>query len=100
MGARFRLDPNLDLDQLGLPRLVRIIAGAAQRYGIVVHERTGRAIGFSAEDWKPSGLNPWPGYLEGKQIADLIAQFPWRHLQLLKMRPCNTGPTGRCSWRR
>jgi hypothetical protein len=99
-GARFRLDPNLDLNKLRLPRLVRIIAEAAQRYGIVVHEQTGRAIGFSAEDWKPSGRDPWPRYLEGKQIADLINQFPWRRLQLLKMRLCQATPTGPCPWPR
>ena len=37
-GAHLRLDPNLDLASLHLPRLTLMIAEAAQRYGIVVRD--------------------------------------------------------------
>ena len=40
-GARIQLDPNLDLDSLGLSRTARIIAKAMQEYGIVVKESGG-----------------------------------------------------------
>ena len=66
-GARFRLDPDLDIAALNLPPLVRMIAEAAQRYGMVVRDQTGPggAIGFFVEDtsllgaadpfWAPDG---------------------------------------------
>jgi hypothetical protein len=101
-GARFRLDPELDLDRLKLPPLVRMMAEAAQRHGLVVRDKTARAIGFSAEDWRPKReSNPWytpdgrprqDGYLEGRVPSELLRLFPWRRLQLLEMRLCRSGP--------
>jgi hypothetical protein len=51
-GARLRLDPALDLSSLNLPPLTRIIARAAQRYGLVVRDQTGETNGIAlfAED--------------------------------------------------
>ncbi len=98
-GARFRLDPNLDIAALQLPPLVRMMAEAAQRYGMVVRDQTGpeNAISFFAEDtsllgtddpfW--AGGHPRPdGYLQGLWPRQLLAKFPWAHLQLLRMSLC------------
>jgi hypothetical protein len=85
-GARMRLDPSLDLAALRLPRLTLMMAEAAQRYGIVVRDHTAN-ISFYAQDPTPTGTNPYAGpngYFEGKTPAQLLASFPWSHLQLLK----------------
>ncbi len=86
-GARMRLDPSLDLDSLHLPRLTLMIARAAQRYGIVVRDRA-RVVHLFAEDPVSTGSNPYigpDGYFEGKSPGELLAAFPWSHLQLLSM---------------
>jgi len=86
-GAHLRLDPNLDLASLHLPRLTLMIAEAAQRYGIFVRDKAAN-VAFVAQDPTPTGTNPYTGphgYFEGKSPAQLLASFPWSHLQLLKM---------------
>jgi hypothetical protein len=84
-GARFRLDPALDLNALGLPPVIRIMAEAVQRYGMIVRDQTSNALAFYAEDPSPTGSNPY-GQLFGNQYPiDLLASFPWEHVQLLKM---------------
>jgi hypothetical protein len=91
-GARFRLDPRLDLDTLNLPPIVRMMAEAAQRYGIVVRDRSGVVV-FYGEDGTPTGANPWGGaggFLGGQYPNRLLERFPWEHLQVLQtqMRCC------------
>jgi len=86
-GARLRLDPSLDLAALHLPRLTLMMAESAQRYGLVVRDTAGN-VAFYAQDPTPTGTNPYPGthgYYEGKSPQQLLASFPWSHLQLLKM---------------
>jgi hypothetical protein len=89
-GARFRLDPTLNLDALNLPPLIKAMAVAAQRYGMIVRDRTSVSLAFFAENpypryrinpyFGPHGLfaNRWSGYF--------MKTFPWDHLQLLKMQ--------------
>jgi hypothetical protein len=87
-GAHLRLDPNLDLSTLHLPHLTLMMAEAAQRYGIVVRDRSSN-VTFVAQDPTPTGTNPYTGpngYFEGPGPIKLLASFPWRHLQLLKMK--------------
>jgi hypothetical protein len=87
-GARFRLDPRLDIDALHLPRLTRMMAVAAQRYGIIVRDQTTHAIAFFGEDPTPTGDNPYAGargFFSGRPPNELLREFPWAHLQLLKM---------------
>jgi hypothetical protein len=87
-GAHLRLDPTLDLASLHLPRLTLMIAEAAQRYGIYVGAK-GVNIALYGQDPTPTGTNPYTapgGYFEGKTPEELIAAFPWNHLQLLPMR--------------
>ncbi len=88
-GAHLRLDPTLDLASLHLPRLTLMMAEAAQRYGIFVRDIAAN-VAFYAEDPTPTGVNPYAGphgYFEGQSPPNLLASFPWSHLQLLKMEP-------------
>jgi hypothetical protein len=86
-GAHLRLDPRLDLSSLHLPWLTRLIAEAAQRYGIFVRDRAAD-VTFYAQDPTPTGTDPYGGaggYYRGHSPIELLAHFPWRHLRLLKM---------------
>jgi hypothetical protein len=94
-GTHLRLDPRLDLSRLDLPPLVRMMAVAAQRYGMVVRDQTHHAIGFFIEDPRPSGSIPLfygsdglpspTGFYEGRYPGPLLASLPWSSLQVLKM---------------
>jgi hypothetical protein len=86
-GAHLRLDPNLDLASLHLPRVTLMIAEAAQRYGIFIRD-SGANVAFVAQDPTPTGSNPYGGahgYFEGKAPHQLLESFPWGYLELLKM---------------
>ena len=86
-GAHLRLDPSLDLTTLNLPPLTLAIAEAAQRYGIFVRDKS-KVAQFYAQDPSPTGTNPYlgpSGYFEGATPSQLLASFPWEHLQLLAM---------------
>ena len=64
-----------------------MIAEAAQRYGIYVAAK-GVNIAFFGQDPSSTGTNPYTGpdgYFAGKTAPQLLASFPWNHLQLLKM---------------
>jgi hypothetical protein len=86
-GARFRIDPNLDLSRLQMSPIVRQMAEAAQRYGIVVRDGAG-SVAFFGEDPTPTGTNPYAGpngFFGGRYINQLLRdQFPWDHLQVLQ----------------
>jgi len=86
-GAHLRLDPALDLAALHLPPLTRMIAEAAQRYGLYIRDR-GEIAGFFGQRPAPAEPNPYTGpggYLEGKYPNEILTPFPWSHLQVLKM---------------
>jgi outer membrane biosynthesis protein TonB len=86
-GAHLRLEPGLDLAALHLPPFTLMLARAAQRYGIFVRDRAGN-IAFYGQDPIPLGVEPYTGstgYFEGKSSTQLLAGFPWSHLQVLKM---------------
>jgi hypothetical protein len=86
-GAHLRLEPSLDLAALHLPRSTLMLAEAAQRYGIFVRSR-GENVAFYGQDPIPTGTEPYGGpggYFEGQYPSQLLASFPWNHLQLLKM---------------
>ena len=85
-GARLRLDPGLDLDRLGLPAPALVIARAAQRYGLLVRDRTLHAIAFYAEDPTPAGQDPYPLLFDGLSPTDLLADFPWDRLRVMRMQ--------------
>jgi hypothetical protein len=87
-GAHLRLDPNLDLSTLAMPRITRLIAEAAQRYGIFVRDGSSVVHFFGQDPVTIAPRNPYAGakgFFEGKWPTELLASFPWEHLQLLKM---------------
>jgi hypothetical protein len=94
-GAHLRIDPKLDLSKLDLPPVTRTLAEAAQRYGMIVRDRTGVATGFVAEDPGPDGGDPYNGpngLYGGKRPWKFLPQFPWGSVQLLEMRVCASAP--------
>jgi hypothetical protein len=85
-GAHFRLDPALDVPALHLPPAAQAIALAAQRYGLIVRDRTLHATGLFAEDPTPTGRDPYPALFGARSPIDLLADVPFDRLQLLRMR--------------
>jgi hypothetical protein len=84
-GARFRLDPTLDIDKLNLLPMTRMMAKAAQTYGMIVRDQTSHAISFFAENPIPLGTNPYPALYGSPYPTAVISAFPWDRLQLVKM---------------
>jgi hypothetical protein len=88
-GAHLRLDPSLNLASLHLAPLTMMMAEAAQRYGLFVRDRAS-VVSFDAQTPRPGTANPYAGpggYFEGKYPGQLLASFPWSHLQVLAMGP-------------
>jgi len=108
-GAHLRLNPRLNIPAMHLPKIVEMIALAAQRYGIIVRDQSHADIGFFAEDptpYTPHG-SPDPYYgvfrdangtpdpahgapdphalFDGMWPSTFFRYFPWRSLQVLKM---------------
>jgi hypothetical protein len=83
-GARFRLDPTLNLASLNLPPLTLMLATAAQKYGIIVRDKAG-VVTFAAQDPTPTATNPYPALFGTKWPSTVLGAFPWSHLQLLPM---------------
>jgi hypothetical protein len=81
-GTRFRLDPSLDIASLHLPPLDRMLAQAAQRYGIVVRDKAG-AVTFVGQA-PTSADNPWTEAFGGQYVSKILQQFPWSHLEALQ----------------
>jgi hypothetical protein len=84
-GARFRLDPALDVSALGLPPVTTALARAAQRYGIFVRDQSG-AVAFFAQNPLSLPSDPYPAIFGGKSPTDLLRDFPWSRLQLVRMQ--------------
>jgi hypothetical protein len=84
-GAHLRIEPSLNLAGLHLQPVVQAIALAAQRYGMIVRDQTGHAIGFFAEDPTPTGSNPYPALFGYEEPTLLLADFPWDHVEVLRM---------------
>jgi len=85
-GTRLRLDPRLNLARLKMPPLTRMIAVAAQRYGIIIRDQSG-VMSFIQQD--PTGDRSFlaldPKLTGGLYASRLLASFPWSHLQVMKM---------------
>lgn len=88
-GARFRLDPGLDVEALNLPEMTAMMARAAQRYGVVVINRAG-SVSFAAEDPAQYGGDPYAEFRDGRSPAEIASAFPWEHLETprLRLRRC------------
>jgi hypothetical protein len=84
LGARFRLDPDLDVSTLGLSRPMRAMARAAQRYGIVVRDTAG-TVAFYAEDPASVGRSPYRRIFGTQPMWQQLSRFPWDKLELMQM---------------
>ena len=84
-GARFRLDPRLDISRLHLPRAARVIARAVQRYGMIVRDK-GPAVTFFAEAARPGRRSPYVRLFGGRLPSVLLRRFPWRRLRVVRAR--------------
>lgn len=94
-GARLRIDPRIDLSKLHLTPVGRMLAEAAQRYGMVVRDRTFGTFQFDME--QPHGTGPDPyrgkgGLYRGQPPWVILKHFPWRSLQLMHMSVCTSAP--------
>jgi hypothetical protein len=83
-GARFRLDPALDVGALGLAPPVAALARAAQRYGIFVRDQSD-AVAFYAQSAVSFRTDPYPAIFGGRPPYELLKSFPWSHLELAQM---------------
>jgi hypothetical protein len=90
-GAHLRLDPAVDVNSLRLPKLTRMIAAAAQRYGLVVRGQD-RAISLVGENPARFRKNPYRKYVLSRTSQQLLANFPWDRLQVLQMHLCTAAP--------
>jgi hypothetical protein len=87
-GLRFRLDPRVDVDQLPMHPIGKIIAKAAQKYGFVVWDHAG-ALSLRAQNpysYTAKGLpNPYLELFAGTKGYAILNGFPWERLQFLPM---------------
>jgi hypothetical protein len=90
-GARLRLDPAVDVSRLHLPKLTRMIALAAQRYGLVVRDQTHNGISFFGEV-RADAKHDYEPFFQGRTPLQLLADFPWARLQVLAMHLCTKAP--------
>ena len=95
-GQRFRLDPNLNLSTIPMSPLVRMIAVAAQKYGMIVRDKSG-SVTLYGEDTTAEGLpNPYygsTGWFRGQSVSNLLAAFPWADLEAVR-------DTMSCCWQK
>jgi hypothetical protein len=89
-GTRFRLDPSLDVNSLRVPTIVKMLARAAQTYGIVVRDKAG-SVALYGQDPKSLVTNPWPTTFDNQYPNYVLAQFPWSRLQVVQS-------TQSCCW--
>lgn len=82
-GTRFRLDPTLNIGSLNLPPIDRMLAQAAQKYGIVVRDKAG-TVAFYGQDPNSLTSNPWPAAFGNQYANNVLKLFPWSHLQALQ----------------
>lgn len=82
-GARLRLDPSLDLATLEMPPFTRMLARAAQRYGLIVRDGAG-SVALYGEAPPANGADPWPQLTGNLKPWQYTPSFPWAHLQVLR----------------
>jgi hypothetical protein len=80
-GTRFRLDPALNVDALNAPEIVKMVARAAQRYGMIVRDGGG-AVAVYGEDPTRSGSTAWDRAFKGLRPYQVMKSFPWGKLRV------------------
>ena len=85
-GTHMRLDPSLDLASVNMPPLTRMIAQAAQRYGIIIRDYS-PIVAFVGQDptSNPSATSLYSNLYGGLSPGQLLQYFPWNRLQVLRM---------------
>lgn len=85
-GARFRLDPTVNVDALNIQPAAKVIAKAAQKYGFVVWDHAGslsiraqNAISYTSQG-QP---NPYPALFNNQPEYSVLNGFPWERIQFL-----------------
>lgn len=85
-GTRFRLDPSVDVDRLGMSKVGTMIAHAAQVHGLVVTDQS-YAVSVIGEgggnEQAATGKDPWTPLLAGTPGYGVMKGFPWDRLQAL-----------------
>jgi hypothetical protein len=86
IGTRFRLDPSVDVDALGLGKQGTAIAHALQKYGMYVTDTSG-AVVFIAEDGQPYVAagegDPYAEMFAKSPPYEVLAGIPWDRLQVI-----------------
>jgi hypothetical protein len=92
-GAHLRLDPTVNVDALSVSPVARMIARAAQQYGIIVRDVTHSNVALFAEHPATAGaaLYGAAGPM-GPVDYRSLAGFPWDRLQMLAGRMCTKRP--------
>jgi hypothetical protein len=81
-GTRIRIKPGVDLTRLGLSRAALVIARALQRYGAVIGDQTGGAVGVKVENTVAEGRGDlWNGVLN----TDSLSRIPLRFFQVIRL---------------
>ncbi len=88
-GGRIQLDPNVNIDALGLTRSGRIVAQALQTYGAYVGDYSG-AINLYAEN-APQAKEYWRGKLDTYEFRD---KLDMRNLRALQFGPLTDDGNG------
>lgn len=93
-GARLRLNPDLDLESFPLSPFARLLAEAAQRYGMIVQDGSQSTVVY-AEDPSPMMREGWTNFIEakyGRHLSRAVAEFPWEDLEVVQMHLCQRSP--------
>jgi hypothetical protein len=88
-GARLRIDPRVDLATIPMSPLVRMMAVAGQKYGIVIRDRTYSTNAFVGEEPQPGQTNPFEAALDDRYPDAALKAFPWDRLQLMRATSCS-----------
>lgn len=86
-GQRFRLDPSLNLSTIPMSPLVRMIAVAAQKYGMIVRDKSGSVSVYgedTADEGQPDPYYGTNGWFQNQYVSNLLKAFPWSHLEALQ----------------
>ena len=89
-GAHLRLSPSVNVDALHVPPLVKMLARAAQQYGLVVRDQTGWSDVFYAEPPDQRRPDLVQSLLDGTPLASALTEFPWAKLQVLAAPVCRS----------
>src|SRR5205085_11215776 len=86
-GTRFRLPASLNIDALKLPRQVAMMAKAAQKYGMIVKDKSS-VVAFTAEDpylySQKFSFDPYAYVFDGIGASQVMKSFAWQYVQVVK----------------